>query len=98
MWEKMSEKLNLWKDEEIYKGKNHVMIYGNHSMLNASLYYKYMHIPTKVWEQNYGQQEFFVGFALARFSTSWSLLGPGVEVSLAADIMKGIKNFNGKCN
>jgi calcineurin-like phosphoesterase family protein len=28
-----------------YKGKNHVMIYGNHSMLNASLYYKYMHIP-----------------------------------------------------
>ncbi len=48
MWEKMSEKLNLWKDEEIYKGKNHVMIYGNHSMLNASLYYKYMRIPTKV--------------------------------------------------
>jgi hypothetical protein len=48
MWEKMSEKLNLWKDEEIYKGKNHVMIYGNHLMLNASLYYKYMHIPTKV--------------------------------------------------
>ncbi len=32
MWEKMSEKLNLWKDEEIYKGKNHVMIYGNHSV------------------------------------------------------------------
>jgi hypothetical protein len=48
MWEKMSEKLNLWKDEVIYKGKDHVMIYGNHSMLNASLYYKYMHIPTKV--------------------------------------------------
>ncbi len=36
---------------------------------NTSLYYKYMHIPTKVWEQNYGQQVFFVGFALARFST-----------------------------
>jgi hypothetical protein len=35
MWEKMSQKLNLWKDEEIYKGKNHVMIYGNHSMLKC---------------------------------------------------------------
>jgi hypothetical protein len=34
---------------------------------NASLYYKYMHIPTKVWEQNYGQQVFFVGFALPDF-------------------------------
>jgi hypothetical protein len=30
--------------------------------------------------------------------TSWSLLGPGVEVGLAPNIMKGINIFNGKCN
>jgi hypothetical protein len=30
--------------------------------------------------------------------TSWSLLGLGVEVGLAPNIMKGINIFNGKCN
>jgi hypothetical protein len=30
---------------------------------------------------------------LEEFETSWSLLGPGVEVGLAPNIMKGINIF-----
>jgi hypothetical protein len=59
MREKMSEKLNLWKDEEIkrWNTKENTMSWYMEIIQcsNASLYYKYMHIPTKVWEQNYGQ-------------------------------------------
>jgi hypothetical protein len=50
--------LNLWKDEEITrwnrKGKTMEWYMEIIQCLDALLYCKYMHIPTKVWKQNYG--------------------------------------------
>jgi hypothetical protein len=40
------------------------------------------------WTENWNENPFFI-----KRTTSWSLLGPGVEVGLAPNIMKGINIF-----